>query len=78
MVRAVTSLTGVPADESIMSPGTPVFLRKTAGGVWPGVPTTRTDIPIIWVGADPSPPVVASRTLNQPGFLDNVDLRLVI
>lgn len=56
--------------------GSTITLTKVAG-VWPGVPTTRTDIVIIWSGADPSPTAVASRTLGVAGFLTNVDLRVI-
>lgn len=31
-----------------------------SGGVWPNRPTTRTDITVIFIGADPSPSVVTS------------------
>jgi hypothetical protein len=74
-LKATRALLSTPA---VLPPASPIFLRKSSGGVWPGVPTTRTDIPIVWVGADPSPATVQARTLGQAGFLDNVDLRVVI
>jgi len=52
-----------------------------SGGVWPGGtastgvrPTSRTDVVVAWIGADPSPGIVASGTA---GMLDNVDLRFI-
>lgn len=66
------------SDFSVLPANSMITLTKSSGGVWPGVPTTRADIIILWKGADPSPTQVASRTLGQPGFLNNVDLRLVV
>jgi len=54
-----------------------IVLTK-AGGVWPGVPTTRSDIVIIWRGALPAPPTVTSRTLGQAGLLQGVDIGLFV
>ena len=48
-----------------------------SGGTWPAPPTLRSDIIMIWKGADPSPPIVSVRTLGTPGMLDNVDLRMI-
>jgi hypothetical protein len=56
--------------------GSTIVVNKT-GGTWPGPPTLRTDIVIVWKGADPSPPIVSARTLGVPGMLDNVDLRMI-
>lgn len=60
--------------------GSTVVVRKT-GGIWPGGdadtgvrPTSRSDITVIWQGADPSPDIVASGT---GGMLDNVDVRWI-
>lgn len=52
-----------------------IVINKS-GGVWPGVPTTRSDIVIVWRGANPPPPTVNSRTLDQPGMLLGVDIGL--
>lgn len=48
-----------------------------SGGTWPGPPTLRSDIIIIWKGPDPSPAIVSVRTLGVPGMLDNVDIRII-
>ena len=56
--------------------GSTITVTKS-GGVWPGSPTSRSDVIIIWKGADPSPAIVASRTVGTAGMLDNVDIRLV-
>lgn len=61
----------------VIGAGIPIVLVKVAG-VWPGVPTTRTDIPIFWKGPDPSPPQTATvRTLGVAEMLNNVDMRLI-
>lgn len=65
------SYSNLPANSTIT-------LTKPLGGSWPGVPTTRSDVTVIWKGADPSPAVVTSRTLGQAGLLNNVDIRLVV
>lgn len=52
--------------------GTTVTIVKA--GTWPARPTARTDIIVIWKGADPSPPIVSSGT---GGMLDGVDMRFV-
>lgn len=70
----------VPADPSVGIAGLPAGSTITlikAGGVWPGAPTTRTDIIIQWKGPDPAPSIVSSRTLGSAGMLDGVDIRLV-
>lgn len=59
---------------SLMPAGTTLTVRKS-GGTWPARPTSRTDITVIWVGADPSPSIVASGTT---GMIDNVDERKII
>jgi hypothetical protein len=52
--------------------GAPVY---TGGSASAGVrPTNRTDVYVIWKGADPSPAIVSSGTA---GMLNNVDSRLV-
>lgn len=60
--------------------GAMIAVVKT-GGVWPGGtastgvrPTSRSDVVVAWIGADPSPAIVASGT---GGMLDNVDLRFI-
>jgi hypothetical protein len=57
--------------------GTTITLSKV-NGVWPGVPTDNADTIIIWKGEEPSPPVVQTRVLGQPGMLDNVDIRMIV
>jgi hypothetical protein len=73
----VKALTNASVTVDKLPPNSTITLTKS-GGVWPGVPTTRTDIVIIWKGADPTVPAVSTRTLGQPGLLNNVDLRLVV
>lgn len=53
--------------------GTTVTVFKAAG-VWPARPTSRSDIEVIWKGADPDPAIVSSGT---GGMLDGVDTRFV-
>lgn len=48
-------------------------VQKNASGTWPSRGTSRADIIVIWVGPEPSPPVVTSGTA---GML-NGDIRLV-
>lgn len=76
-VKSGAALPYVPWAEDDFLPNETITLTKPTGGSWPGVPTTRTDIHIIWAGADPSPPPVTVRTLGQPGVLDNMDFRVV-
>lgn len=63
-------------DYSDLPALTTLVVRKN-GSTWPGPPTLRSDIIIIWKGAEPSPPIVSVRTLGTPGMLDNVDLRMI-
>jgi hypothetical protein len=56
---------------SLMPAGTNITVFKS-GGTWPARPTSRTDIVVVWNGADPSPSIVTSGT---GGMLDNVDKR---
>lgn len=63
-------------DYSDLPPYTTLVVAKN-GAVWPGPPTLRSDIIIIWKGADPSPSIVSVRTLGTPGMLNNVDLRMI-
>lgn len=71
---------GIDADTTIdysdLPVGTTLVVKKN-GATWPGPPTLRSDITVIWKGAEPSPPVVSVRTLGTPGMLDNVDLRMI-
>ena len=60
-------------DYPTLPAGVTLTLIKAAG-VWPGVPTTRTDIPIRWQGASPPPSIVSSRTLSSAGMLNGVDI----
>lgn len=61
-----------------LPPRTTIVLIKDSNGLWPGVPTDRADTIIIWKGAEPSPPIVQSRVLGDPGMLDNVDIRMIV
>lgn len=54
--------------------GATVVVRKT-GSTWPARPTNRTDIVVIWVGADPDPAVITSGT---GGAMNNVDIRMAV
>jgi hypothetical protein len=82
VVTSGAALVNVRLGDSVLfddlPAGVTLTLAKPSGGAWPGVPTVRTDLIIQWKGADPSPPVVASRTLGSAGMLDNVDLRIVV
>jgi len=64
-------------DYSELPAGVTLVVKKN-GVTWPGPPTLRSDIIIIWKGAEPSPPIVSVRTLGTPGMLDNVDLRMIV
>lgn len=58
---------------SYSSTGAPVY---TGGSASAGVrPTTRSDVVVIWKGADPSPGIVAS---GSGGMIQGVDLRAVV
>jgi hypothetical protein len=48
--------------------GSTVSVYKV-GGIWPNRPTTRTDIRVDWVGADPDPAIVVPPALG--GMYDN-------
>jgi hypothetical protein len=74
----VKAIKTTPASYATLPAGSTITLTKPSGGTWPGVPTTRTDVIVIWKGADPSPSIVASRTLNSAGLLNGVDFRLVV
>lgn len=54
--------------------GATLVVRKS-GSTWPARPTSRNDITVIWVGADPDPAVVNSGT---GGALNNVDIRMAL
>lgn len=53
--------------------GTVVSAVKS-GSTWPARPTTRTDLVVMWIGADPSPAIVTSGT----GGMYNNDIRAVV
>jgi len=55
-------------------PGGRVLFVRKSGNSWPARPTDRSDVMVLWVGADPSPAIVSSGT---GGMLDGVDARLV-
>lgn len=57
-------------DYAGLPAGTTITVQKAAG-VWPVRPTARTDITVIWKGADPSPAIGGSY------MVDNVDIRAV-
>lgn len=54
-------------------PGSILYVRKS-GSTWPARPTSRADVIVIWLGADPKPAIVSSGT---GGMRNNVDLRFV-
>lgn len=56
------------------SPAGIVGFVVKSGSSWGARPTSRTDILVIWVGPDPSPPIVSSGT---GGMIDNLDVRMV-
>jgi len=55
-------------------PAGSVITVYKAAGVWPSRPTSRTDITVMFVGADPSPAIVTSPALTG---MYNGDLRVV-
>lgn len=63
---ATVSLSNVPA-------GYTHTRVKSSAGVWPARGTSRTDITVIWIGADPSPAIV---TTGTTGMYEG-DVRLV-
>jgi hypothetical protein len=78
-ILAMNTATGLYEPTSIwalLPAGTTITMTKAAG-VWPGAPTTRADIVIIWKGPDPSPASAASRTLGVAEMLNNVDMRAI-
>lgn len=64
---------GATSGYSSLPAGSTLTVFKS-GSTWPARPTSRTDIEVIWKGADPDPSIVASGT---GGMLDNVDTRFV-
>lgn len=62
----------VPVDD--LPAGSTVVVRKS-GASWPARPTSRSDIIVFWVGADPDPAIISSGT---GGALNNVDIRMAI
>lgn len=57
-------------------PAGSIFVVAKSGATWPARPTTRTDIRIAWLGADPSPAINTTLT-GTTGMYNNVDLRWV-
>lgn len=51
--------------------GTTITVAKS-GATWPSRPTSRTDIVVVWKGADPSPAIGGS------GMVADVDYRIVL
>lgn len=43
-------------------PAGSILYAAKSGGVWPARPTTRTDVRVFWIGADPAPAIVTSGT----------------
>ena len=56
-------------------PANSVMMVHKSGGVWPARPTSRTDIKVIWTGADPSPSIVTPPSTG--GMYSGVDERHV-
>lgn len=52
----------MPAVPIADLPAGSILYADKAAGVWPARPTTRTDIKVIWGGADPGPAIVGSGT----------------
>lgn len=71
-------LEGQPKGLDEMPAKTVITINKSIGGVWPGVPTTRSDIVMIWRGPSPAPPTVTYRILGMPGMLQGVDIGLFV
>ena len=62
------------AAAGAIAAGTVLGVNKAQnGGTWPDRPTSRTDVTVMWVGAEPSPPSVTSGT----GGMYDHDLRFV-
>lgn len=66
--KSDVGVSGLPAGSILVA-------RKPSGGSWPLRPTTRSDIIVLWIGADPAPTIIA--TPGTGGMLDNVDVRMV-
>lgn len=59
---------------SAVTGGAVQFVRKVAGGTWAGRPTADAAVMVIWVGPDPSPPIV---TTGTGGMRNGIDLRFI-
>lgn len=57
------------------SPAAIILGVTKTGGIWPSRPTSRSDITVLWFGADPPPAIVSSGTT---GMLDGKDYNVVI
>jgi len=74
----------VAASSSSGSAGTPTLANIPAGSVisviknvnWPARPTSRADVTVIWIGADPSPAIIS--VPGTGGMLNGSDLRITI
>lgn len=55
----VDHLEAAPDPEGGALPAGSVLYARKAGSSWPDRPTNRTDILVVWIGAEPSPPVTA-------------------
>jgi hypothetical protein len=60
-----------PITVADLPAGSLIVVTKT-GTTWPSRPTTRTDVKVAWLGADPAPTIVAS---GIGGAINNVDVR---
>lgn len=54
--------------------GAVIAVYKPAGGSWPARPSASSSVTYLWVGDDPSPPIVTSGT---GGMRSGIDLRAV-
>lgn len=68
---SISLFPAVKVTAANLPPGTNLIVRKV-GSTWPVRPTTRTDIVVTWVGADPDPGT------GTGGAINNVDLRMVV
>lgn len=66
-IQAALEALGGKVPESRLTDGTMLAVRK-AGTSWPARPTTRTDVMVVWVGAEPAPPV------GGTGMVEAVDI----
>lgn len=70
----IKSVKTSPGSIAALPAGSYVKVDKS-GGTWPARPTTRTDIVVVWRGADPAPSTVTPPATNG---MYSGDERLVI